>query len=80
VDSIWGETSETSDNDASVYRSALDSRVWVPTMTGNFPVAANEAMSSTSLRTVKAYVEEKMGPGKWTKTPVGAWTFRMDEE
>lgn len=52
---------------ARVYRSGLDDRVWVPTIPGE-TVADSECMSSTSLRRVKEYVEERMPQGgTWTK-------------
>lgn len=58
---------------AKVYRSGLDDRVWVPTIPG-LPVADSECMSSTSLRRVKAYVEESMPEGK------GTWTRQVDDK
>lgn len=64
---------------ASVYRSGLDDKVWVPTIPGQ-PVATSEAMAATSLRRVKAYVEQKApGPGGvWTKLPDGGgWEYHV---
>lgn len=62
---------------ATVYRSGLDDRVWVPTIPG-LPVAASECMSATSLRRVKAYVEEKAPDGGvWVKIADGAWEYHV---
>lgn len=62
---------------ASVYRSGLDDKVWVPTIPGQ-PVATSEAMAATSLRRVKAYVEQKApAEGVWKKLPDGAWEYHV---
>lgn len=64
------EAIESQGDPARVYRSGLDDRVWVPTIPGQ-AVADSECMSSTSLRRVKAYVEECMPEG-------GTWTKHVD--
>lgn len=60
------EPLDENNTDACIFRSPIDGRVWVPCMEGGFAVVENEACSSTSLRRVKAYIEEKMGEGTWT--------------
>lgn len=66
----------------SVFRSPIDDRVWMC----NIPEVdvATGLVASTSLRKVKAYVEEvlryDLGEGTWARSPSGDWQYRFDDE
>jgi hypothetical protein len=70
------EKNETKDYDdnASVFRSAVDERVWMC----NIPDTdvATGLQASTSLRRMKAYVEEECGTGGWWVRVGDEWEYR----
>ena len=67
-----------SDDDGAIYRSAVDPRVWIC----NIPETdvASGVQASTSLRTLKAYVEEvqarhNIAAGSWVQVSAGYWEY-----
>lgn len=63
----------------SVFRSSVDARVWMC----NVPLVdvADGLQASTSLRMIKAYVEElaerymDFGQGRWERTSDDGWSY-----
>lgn len=63
----------------NVFRSSIDDRVWMC----NIPVVdvATGLQASTSLRRIKAYVEEIQGSGgTWAKIDSENWEYRVADD
>jgi hypothetical protein len=62
---------------AFLTRSNIDPRVWVPHIPDtDIDTSENNA---GGIRKVKAYVEQKVGPGRWERAD-GGWEYRQKEK